>query len=493
MCAALYAARETLGAVFARLPLVARIIGEKAVREGSWAFLFACWVAFVRSAQGSRMCEAMHCFFPLDEMIAVSVERLTGGMHPRAKGILLSPADATAVAMDQALRGAGGGVKSAAVQPLDAVQDGALSSMVRVVLTYGGGGGGGGSGGGDAPASVVVKCVPEDLPTRMSVNAKAMFEREIAFYRTVAPALRGKLSAPRLFDARQNVGNGRCAHLVLEDLAARPGAEFHAPFKEDADLGVRPEAVHDLLRQLAAMHAQYWRSPDFGVGGALHWAAEHAKFGASLPTRQEHFLYHLGWPKFMRHFAATTPDALRKLGDELYTRLPDLYEHVFNRGPLTLIHGDVGVYNVMFHDGGGGGGSGLAETPRGKALADEGGARACIFDWQTCARGRGVYDVAFFLSFSVPASVRRAHEERFLRLYHEGLVAGGVSATEYPFEQLRQDYAVSLVVAFTTLVFSMGFLPSQYVHPIEIGAKRAIAAIEENDAVAIARSVLFPS
>ena len=236
---------------------------------------------------------------------------------------------------------------------------------------------------------------------------------------------------------------------------------------------------------------RYWRSADFEPGRPLRWAAEHAKFGNSLPTRQEHFLYHLGWPKFRRHFSAATPEALRTLGEELYDKLPALYEHTFNRGALTLIHGDVGVYNVMFYNGGqaAGGTKGLGDSREEKeARGVSHGTHACIFDWQTCACGRGVYDVAFFLSFSVPASMRREHEEAFLQLYHEELVAGGV--TDYPLEQLRQDYAVSLVVAFTTLVFSMGFLPSQYVRPIEIGAERAIAAIDDNNAVEITRAVL---
>ena len=97
------------------------VIKAREAREGRRSGAPQARRGGARSAQGARMCEAMHCFFPIDEMLAVALERLSGGAYPRSKGILIAPTGATAAALDTALRGAGGGVKSAAVQPLEAV------------------------------------------------------------------------------------------------------------------------------------------------------------------------------------------------------------------------------------------------------------------------------------------------------------------------------------------------------------------------------------
>ena len=47
VCTVLYAARERLGSLFSRLPLVTvtRLVGVKAARKGARGVLFACWWA----------------------------------------------------------------------------------------------------------------------------------------------------------------------------------------------------------------------------------------------------------------------------------------------------------------------------------------------------------------------------------------------------------------------------------------------------------------
>ena len=278
---------------------------------------------------------------------------------------------------------------------------------------------------------------------------------------------------PHFFARRQSNLGQRAACLVLEDLTLRRDAKFLVPLMNEADLerDLPWEGVRDLVRQLAVLHAAHWQSRQLSPDGKLAWAWRHAKRAASLAARQEHFLYQLGWLKYRRHFPEEhIAPALRVLADALMHRLPELYEHTFNPpalddAPVTLIHGELGLYNIMFH------------RPR-RAQ----GMQACMFDWQTCGTGRGAYDLAFFLSFSVPSESRASQEEELLRVYYEALQKHGVKAASYSFEHLHTDYSVCLVTAFAYLVSSMGHMPERYIDHLKIGAHRAMAAIEDNHA-----------
>lgn len=104
------------------------------------------------------------------------------------------------------------------------------------------------------------------------------------------------------------------------------------------------------------------------------------------------------------------------------------------RAPVTVLHGDARVGNMLFPTGGGRG-------------------RFVLIDWQAARKGRGAFDVAYFLTLSLAPDVRRAHEAALLDRYHQGLVAAGVEG--YSREALADDYrnAVLLVLAFVSLPF----------------------------------------
>lgn len=60
-----------------------------------------------------------------------------------------------------------------------------------------------------------------------------------------------------------------------------------------------------------------------------------------------------------------------------------------------------------------------------------------LLDWQSVARGHGALDLGLFLFGSLDTPTRRAVEGDLFRLYHDLLVAGGV--TGYDFSQLMED------------------------------------------------------
>ncbi len=106
-------------------------------------------------------------------------------------------------------------------------------------------------------------------------------------------------------------------------------------------------------------------------------------------------------------------------------------------GVVTTLHGDARVGNMLFPD---------------RDAPDDPG-RFALIDWQAARRGRGVFDVAYFLALSVNADVRRAHETALLDRYHAGLTAAGV--TDYGRDTLTTDYrnAQLLTLGFVTLPF----------------------------------------
>jgi hypothetical protein len=101
--------------------------------------------------------------------------------------------------------------------------------------------------------------------------------------------------------------------------------------------------------------------------------------------------------------------------------------------PTTVLHGDARVGNMLF------------PSPAGGDFA--------FIDWQAARKGKGAFDVAYFLALSVDASVRQCEETELLQRYHAGLLAGGVQ--DYRFEQLWDDYRLAqlLAFAFVTLPF----------------------------------------
>ncbi len=102
------------------------------------------------------------------------------------------------------------------------------------------------------------------------------------------------------------------------------------------------------------------------------------------------------------------------------------------QAPTTVLHGDARVGNMLF-----------APT--------DGTGRFVLVDWQAARKGKGVFDLAYFLVLSVEPTVRRAHAERLLDRYHAALLAGGVQG--YSRQTLRDDYHFSclLTLAFVSL------------------------------------------
>ena len=108
----------------------------------------------------------------------------------------------------------------------------------------------------------------------------------------------------------------------------------------------------------------------------------------------------------------------------------------------------------------------------------------CLFDWQFCQAGNGIFDIAFFLSLSVGTKVLEENEVEFLKLYHTTLVENGVK--DYDEKAMHDEYKIGLATSWAIIVYVTSLLASkgpEWDVPIRVASQRTIKACERTQAV----------
>jgi aminoglycoside phosphotransferase (APT) family kinase protein len=118
------------------------------------------------------------------------------------------------------------------------------------------------------------------------------------------------------------------------------------------------------------------------------------------------------------------------MGPRYSAALPNIQSWL-NTAPRTLVHGDFRMDNLFF-----------IERP------DEAPDACC--DWQGSTRGKGIQDVAYLLSGSLPIELRRSEETALVRLWHETL--GPAIGAEYDADRAWQDYRRAVLYLWTYVV-----------------------------------------
>ncbi len=245
------------------------------------------------------------------------------------------------------------------------------------------------------PASVVIKLEPASSAFRDAERETNAFEREIRFYRAVSG--RVPIRLPRLYAAEF----GGAGHvLVLEDLSALEcGDQIH---------GLRQAQVLATVREVAKLHAHFWRNEALD---ALDWMPVHNHFFEDG--------FEQNWPAFARSYELRIGrDALR-LGERVATHLRWIEERMA-RGPHTVMHGDLRADNLLFGQG-----------------------EVVILDWQLATRSVGAVDVARLLGGSEPPAERRGHQMEVFAGWHEELLRAGVA--DYSFEEALADFRLGVL------------------------------------------------
>ena len=243
----------------------------------------------------------------------------------------------------------------------------------------------------DLPKGVFVKGTSVSAKNRTMVASLDMAIHEVCFYRTAREEM-GDLAPVAHF---ASAGVGARFLIVLEDLAHCQ----HPPFPDEVTIA----HAREMMRTLAGLHASFWESPRFSSD--LRWA--------KLFTRRSGFPL-LAWSfrrarsTLLASSQMDLPPAVRRMAELVNPNDRALYE-LWEKGPLTLLHGDCHVGNTY-------------RLPDG---------RAGLLDWQVAFHGPPIREISYFIAGALSTEQRREHEESLLRLYLETLGERGVVPPQF--------------------------------------------------------------
>jgi hypothetical protein len=304
-------------------------------------------------------------------------------------------------------------------------------------------------GGPDMPASVVVKLPTIDAKVRTTIcEAGEFYLREVRFYEEIGVA--NPLPPANPYFAAFDEATHDFV-LVLEDLSRLRLA--------DQTVGCSAADAEIVIDSIAGHHAHWWNNDRLA---SLSWLQPYSSppFPAVAIDN-----YTAGWPVFLERVGADLSPALVDFGERLPSLMPWFLTEL-TRPPLTFLHGDLRLDQLFFgverHD------------PPLTAL-----------DWQLTAKGRGAYDVGYFISQSLTTDTRRQCEDQLLERYAERLAEHGI---DYPREQLRRDYRLTTAWCFTYPVIGAGRIDIANDRQLELFhamVSRSAAAIEDHDCLSL--------
>jgi hypothetical protein len=304
-------------------------------------------------------------------------------------------------------------------------------------------------GGQDVPASVVVKLPLLDSRVRSELCEDLEFYlREVRFYQEIGLANPLRPARPYLaaFDEKSHD-----FVLVIEDLGGLRVA--------DQIVGCSVSDAETLIDAIAVHHSHWWESDQLA---SLPWlkAYSNPPFPSVMVANFE-----AAWPRFIEGVGAEISAELRDFGERFPSMVPWFLDELM-RPPRTFLHGDLRLDQLFFAVG-----------------PDDSPVRA--LDWQVTAKGRGAYDVGYFMRQSLEIDIRRGCEDRLIERYATRLAERGI---DYPADELRYDYRLAVAWTFAYPVIGAGRLDVANERQLELlhaMLDRCAAAIEDHDALAL--------
>lgn len=266
-----------------------------------------------------------------------------------------------------------------------------------------------------APRTVIAKFASPDPGARGIAGAFHMYEKEVRFYEQMAAET--PMQSPRAYHQSVDVESGEF-FLLMEDLAhLKNGDQLGGLSLAEARLAIR---------SLARLHARWWERPELY---ATSW----------LPPFDDPYMLALEgvfqqcWGPYCAFMGERLPPHLRPVGEALSTRIKAMMG-TLSQSPVTLVHGDYRADNLFYGDAG--------------SLA--------VVDWQIVLRGRGAFDLGYFLTGNLTVEDRRANETELVQLYHSTLCEAGV--TGYSAADAWRDYRFCAIFGWIWPVVAIGSL-----------------------------------
>jgi len=264
-----------------------------------------------------------------------------------------------------------------------------------------------------APTSLVAKFATPVAGNRAVAMAYRMYEREVGFYREIAPLI--DAAAPTCYAAEIDPESGDCV-LLLEDLShMRTG---------DQVAGCEVDTAKHIIDAVVPLHARYWGHPeDLPVKSVPRIDGETQIAGITAGCAA-------GWDPCMAAFGHVVADEIKAARDRFLPAVPEIH-HMIGRRVQTIIHGDVRLDNLMFDS-----------------------SKVVLPDW-ALSISTGLQDVAYLLSQNVTLASRRAHETELIEHYRSRLAEHGI---DYPADKTWEDYKVGVLYMFCYAVVIAGTL-----------------------------------
>jgi hypothetical protein len=242
------------------------------------------------------------------------------------------------------------------------------------------------------PESLVLKSESANPLFQALGRERRAFEREIRFYRDLAPRVNAHL--PRI----HGTGSADDPWLLMEDLSQQRAG--------DQVRGLSQQEVRSVVRRIAAIHAHFWQDPSLE---RLDWLPAHRYFFSEAD---------LGLlPTFLREYGLRLGEPMASLLPVVLQQLPQIDAAIAAR-PISLVHGDLRADNLLF------------DGPQDDPIAT-------LLDWQTACRSLAAIDLAYLIGGSEPPAERHGHLDELLDLWHGELLAHGVK--DYPLVEARHD------------------------------------------------------
>lgn len=304
------------------------------------------------------------------------------------------------------------------------------------------------------PKTIVAKLPPSDETVRKRLIAARVFEREIRFYREVAPRI--SIRTPKLIYGAVDTDKER-ATILMEDCS------YATPAEPELE-GLNYEETKIAVSKIADFHAQWWKAETLA---ALSWVPNMKEAG--IRNAKVGNTMRLEWDACNKRedFRSKLPDGGWEAGAKIIEQL-DWLVNSLPEDKLSLIHGDFRSDNIFFD----------WDTPNDPLI---------VIDWgATTVIARGAMDLSFLLGCSITPEMRRKVEKSMVRLYYDRLIEKGVH--DYTFNECWTDYIKGLLLKTRIPLNQFGLRD----HSSPRGTKlvnttlqRWFLAVVENDATSI--------
>lgn len=242
---------------------------------------------------------------------------------------------------------------------------------------------------GDAPASVVGKFPSDNELSRNTAVALGIYEREVWFYRELAPRL--SIDIPKCYYADID---GADFLILMEDM--------HPAEQGDQMAGCSAEVARVAVLELPGLQAPTWCDAAL----ADHLRPPPDDFFADMHARYNEML-----PGFLARLGPRLADDERHMIERVAASAAcPLFQPVGE--PYCVEHRDYRLDNLLINE--------QVVPPR-----------VTVVDWQGMRMGRPLNDVALCLGGGLEPSVRRSVEENIVRAYHQGLLRADVEGFDW--------------------------------------------------------------